>query len=137
VTLKLIKNIRILGVSKDILEASQIPCENKNSKCDPLLSKNLMELIRKCVTPGKQDYPLNLFPNLDTTIRPITLELCCVVIRGIVLALEDDDALISSFTDLAIDMQKKLAQKLSEVIFSEDLFLEMFEEEYCLIEVRL
>lgn len=51
------------------------------------------------------------------------------------LALEDDDTFISSTTDLAIEMQKKLAQKLSEVVFSEDLFLEMFEEEYYLIEV--
>lgn len=80
---------------------------------------------------------MRVFEFLDTTLRPITLELCCVVIRGIVLALEDDDTFVISITDLAIEMQKKLAQKLSEVIFSEDLFLEMFEEEYYLIEVCL
>lgn len=49
--------------------------------------------------------------------------------------MEDDDEFISSVTDLAIEMQRKLAQKLSEVVFSEDLFLEMFEEEFYLIEV--
>lgn len=76
-----------------------------------------------------------IFFYLDTTLRPITLELCCVVIRGIVLALEDDDDFIVRVTNLAIEIQKKLAQKLNEVIFTEDLFLEMFEEEYCSVEV--
>lgn len=51
------------------------------------------------------------------------------------LALEDDDDFIVRVTNLAIEIQKKLAQKLNEVIFTEDLFLEMFEEEYCSVEV--
>jgi hypothetical protein len=110
-----------LGATKDLLEAAQFPCNKKNAKCDPHLTKNLLKVIERSVTP-------------DTTLRPITLELCCIVIRGLVLALEEDDVFIKEVADLAIEMQKRLAQKLSEVVFSEDLFLEMFEEEHYAID---
>jgi hypothetical protein len=35
------------------LEAAQIPCDKKNAKCDPQLARNITELIKKCVAPGK------------------------------------------------------------------------------------
>ncbi|KAI6241474.1 FPL domain-containing protein [Aphelenchoides fujianensis] len=108
------------GTSKEILEAAQFPCE-KNAKCDKSLADNLLKVLEKAMPA-------------DTPLRPITLELCCIVIRGLVLALEEDNTFIKQAADLALSIQKMLAQRLNEVVFTEDLFLEMFEEEQYLVE---
>ncbi|KAI6188018.1 FPL domain-containing protein [Aphelenchoides besseyi] len=109
------------GTVKEVLEAAQFPSEKKNAKCDKTLSANLLYVLEKATAS-------------DTSLRPITLELCCIVIRGLVLALEDDNAFIKSAADLALSIQNKLARRLNEIVFTEDLFLEMFEEEHYLVE---
>lgn len=69
------------------------------------------------------------------TLRPITLELCCIVIRGVVLALEDDSSIVETIVTACEKVQRRLAERLRASVFTEDLFLEMFEEESYNVEV--
>lgn len=73
---------------------------------------------------------LLLFHSLDTTLRAITLDLCSIVLRGLILALESDDAYHKQVEETLEKVEVQLAAKLRDVVYKNDIFLEMFEEEY-------
>ncbi|CAD5222270.1 unnamed protein product [Bursaphelenchus xylophilus] len=103
------------GVNKDTLEAAQIPLDKKSARCDPILASHLLKIIRKCVVK-------------DTPLRSVTLDICCIVLRGLILALEEDDQFHKDIEATLDEVQEQLASKLREV--DNEIFLEMFEEEH-------
>ncbi|CAD5216835.1 unnamed protein product [Bursaphelenchus okinawaensis] len=102
-------------VSQDILEAAQIPLEKKSARCDPLLASHLLKVLRKCVVK-------------DTPLRSVTIDLCCIVLRGLVLALEADDEFHREIEANIDDILTQLGAKLRDV--DNEMYLEMFEEEH-------
>lgn len=72
---------------------------------------------------------------LEARIRTFTLDLCCVVIRQLLLAME---ASVESHLECETRANKAKSQvvdALAPYVQSEDLFLEMFEDEYHSFEV--
>lgn len=63
-------------------------------------------------------------------LRPVTLDLCCLVLRGLILALEADTALHERAEQAVDAALLLLSAKLGEVVHAGDMFLEMFEEEH-------
>lgn len=74
---------------------------------------------------------------LGTSIRPITVDLCCIVLRRLLLALESDEFFHIAVEEAAKRTIQTLLGYLKNAIFSENLFLEMFEDEYYQIIVVL
>uniref|UniRef100_A0A914C4R6 FPL domain-containing protein n=1 Tax=Acrobeloides nanus TaxID=290746 RepID=A0A914C4R6_9BILA len=104
------------GVASDMLEAAQIPSLTNHGKIDSYLMERLSKIIE---TSGKSQTPL----------RIITLELCCILVRRLLLAQESEENL-KSVEEIARMAQSELVARLKNIIFTEDLFLEMFEDEY-------
>ena len=67
-------------------------------------------------------------------LRTITLELTCIVIRQLILA-QDSETNLKSIEDTSRKSQEALVERLKNIIFTDDLFLEMFEDEYYNLEV--
>uniref|UniRef100_A0A915EA78 FPL domain-containing protein n=1 Tax=Ditylenchus dipsaci TaxID=166011 RepID=A0A915EA78_9BILA len=105
------------SVTSEILDAAQFPCTGKSSKCDTQLMENLIRIIENCSQP-------------DTSIRPITIELACMVLRRLLIAIESDEFFHVAVEEAGRRSQTALLSYLRNLVFSENLFLEMFEDEY-------
>ena len=105
-----------------MLEAAQIPSLTNHGKIDSYLMERLSKIIE---TSGKS----------QTHLRIITLELCCILVRRLLLAQESEENL-KSVEEIARMAQSELVARLKNIIFTEDLFLEMFEDEYYNFEVK-
>lgn len=66
----------------------------------------------------------------DTSIRPITIDLCCIVLRHLFLALESDEFFHIAVEEAANRSMQTLLGYLRKAVLTENLFLEMFEDEY-------
>lgn len=71
----------------------------------------------------------------DNRIRPITLELACLVIRQILMTV-DDEKVHTSLTKLCFEVRLKLLSSIGQYVNGENLFLEWFEDEYAEFEVN-
>ncbi|CAI2348683.1 unnamed protein product [Caenorhabditis sp. 36 PRJEB53466] len=71
----------------------------------------------------------------DNRIRPITLELACLVIRQILMTVDDEKVHIN-LTDLCSKVRQKLLAVIGQYVNGENLFLEWFEDEYAEFEVN-
>uniref|UniRef100_A0A183BRV1 FPL domain-containing protein n=1 Tax=Globodera pallida TaxID=36090 RepID=A0A183BRV1_GLOPA len=106
------------GVQNELLLASQLPyCDGFTAKCDPELTESLIRIIENCSL-------------IDTPIRPITIQLCCVIFRRILVSLESDQHLHSTVELAVRRSQHKLQNVLRGALQTEKFFLEMFEDEY-------
>lgn len=71
----------------------------------------------------------------DAFIRTITVELCCIVLRQLLLVM---DASIDAQVECERRAEKVIASLVSMLtpsVYSEELFLEMFEDEFYNFEV--
>ncbi|KAK0418158.1 hypothetical protein QR680_013405 [Steinernema hermaphroditum] len=105
------------GVLSEVLEAAQIPCEEKSSKCDEDLLHHLTAIIDNCSKP-------------DSTTRTVTLELCALVLRRVILSSDDDDSLHKLIEEKVVRSKNALIAQLQGAVHQEELFLEMFEDEH-------
>lgn len=71
----------------------------------------------------------------DSFVRTITVELCCIVLKQLLLIMD-------ASTDAQVECEKRaekviasLISMLSPFVYSEELFLEMFEDEFYNFEV--
>lgn len=71
----------------------------------------------------------------DTYIRAVTVELCCIVLRRLLLALESDEFFHSAVEEAVRRSVAALMVQLRSAVFAENLFLEMFESEYYQLQV--
>ncbi|KAF1760202.1 hypothetical protein GCK72_008448 [Caenorhabditis remanei] len=71
----------------------------------------------------------------DNRIRPITLELACLVIRQILMTV-DDEKVHTNLTKLCSEVRLKLLGCIGQYVNGENLFLEWFEDEYAEFEVN-
>lgn len=71
----------------------------------------------------------------DNRIRPITLELACLVIRQILMTV-DDEKVHTNLTKLCSEVRLKLLGFIGQYVNHESLFLEWFEDEYAEFEVN-
>lgn len=67
----------------------------------------------------------------------VTLELCCVVIRQLLLAVDVQTEPYTRCERVADDARSDTVASLSVVVYTEELFLEMFEDEFYQFEVWL
>ncbi|MFH4974493.1 hypothetical protein AB6A40_001202 [Gnathostoma spinigerum] len=106
------------GVTEDLLDAAQI---SRNLVTEDAFDQNLFNSLLSV---------LQLSSQRDTTVRVVTVELCCMVLRWLLLAAKDESVLHPRALQQAEDAQSALISFLSSVIYTEELFLEMFEDEY-------
>lgn len=104
------------GVMEEILEAAQIK-PNSGRSGEGNLMAALLAILSAC-------------PRKEKTVRPITLELCCILLRRLLLDSDPDSEVHSQCEYIATSTRSQLVQSLSTAVYSEDLFLEMFEDEY-------
>ena len=79
-----------------------------------------------------------MFAESAAVVRPLTLELCCAVLRRLLLALEESDPLFQmAVEEAALRSEQRLLATLRAELATEKLFLEMFEDEYYQLEVSL
>lgn len=105
-----------------MLEAAQIPTVENNGKCDGLMMEKLLKIIE-------------IAGHNQIGLRSITLELCCIVIRRLLLAQDCDESFHVSIENALKTSQHSLVERLKTPLFTEELFLEMFEDEYYNFEV--
>ncbi|KAH7731494.1 hypothetical protein AAVH_00392 [Aphelenchoides avenae] len=105
------------GVISGILEAAQVPCPGKSQKCDTHLLEQLMHILQSCIVQ-------------DTSTRATTVELCSIVLRRLLLAMDVDESSHCTTTETISRIHKELVNRLKQPVTAEDMFLEMFEEEY-------
>ncbi|KAL7078231.1 hypothetical protein ACQ4LE_002404 [Meloidogyne hapla] len=105
------------AAQKELLNAAQLPFPGSTNKCDSELADCLIRIIENCSLT-------------DTLIRPITVELCTIVLRHILLCLESDQEFYSLVESSVRKTQHKLSNVLRGALQTEKFFLEMFEEEY-------
>lgn len=65
----------------------------------------------------------------------MTLELCCILLRRLLLDTDPDSEVHAQCDKVATDARSLLVRSLSAAVYSEELFLEMFEDEYYDFEV--
>ncbi|CAK5077018.1 unnamed protein product [Meloidogyne enterolobii] len=105
------------AAQKELLNAAQLPFPGSTNKCDSELADCLIRIIENCSLT-------------DTLIRPITVELCTIVLRHILLCLESDQEFYSLVESSVRKTLHKLSNVLRGALQTEKFFLEMFEEEY-------
>uniref|UniRef100_A0A8R1I2N6 FPL domain-containing protein n=1 Tax=Caenorhabditis japonica TaxID=281687 RepID=A0A8R1I2N6_CAEJA len=71
----------------------------------------------------------------ENRIRPISLELACLVIRQILMTV-DDEKFQTNLAKLCSDVRHKLLKVIGQYVNGENLFLEWFEDEYAEFEVN-
>ncbi|CAI5446636.1 unnamed protein product [Caenorhabditis angaria] len=108
----------------DDLEAPRSPEQTPppTKSCDSRLVDALCSIISAV---GKE----------NSNIRPLTLELACLVIRQILMTIDDDD-ILKNLTNLCGEVRESLVKSLGISVNSETLFLEWFEDEYAEFEVN-
>ncbi|VDD91083.1 unnamed protein product [Enterobius vermicularis] len=104
------------GVMDEILEAAQIKPNSSSSG-----EANLMAALFGILTASA---------NKGRTVRPVTLELCCILLRRLLLDTDPDSEVHAQCDKVATDARSLLVRSLSAAVYSEELFLEMFEDEY-------
>ncbi|KAM3723746.1 Protein CLEC16A [Dirofilaria immitis] len=104
------------GARKEILEAVQFTSDIIGSSNHNFLNR-LLDIITGSV-------------ETDAFIRTITIELCCIVLRQLLLV-------IDVCVDAQVECEKRaekviasLVSMLTPFVYSEELFLEMFEDEF-------
>jgi hypothetical protein len=119
------------------MDAARMPFPESTNKCDPELAEYLIRIIENSSLIGsfitlKRIFPFCIisFAIADTPIRPVTLELCCIVIRHILICSESDHAFYDSVDSAIRRTQHKLSNALKGALQTEKLFLEMFEDEF-------
>ncbi|GMT21112.1 hypothetical protein PFISCL1PPCAC_12409, partial [Pristionchus fissidentatus] len=115
------------GDADELLTAARLPHASKRERlsssssdrdCDP----RLMEALRLLVAAAGRS---------NCRLRTITLQLACLVLRHLVLAL-DSNEVHDQIRALAESTKKCLTARLSDAAFvhHKDLFVDMFDEEY-------
>lgn len=105
------------GVMDEILEAAQI---TPNGECKREEDSLLNELLAVLTASAKS----------ETTVRTVTIELCCVVLRQLLLAREEYAEAHLLCEQKADEARSAIVEALAPSIYADDLFLEMFEDEY-------
>lgn len=104
------------GVMDEILEAAQIK-PNSNRPGEGNLMAALFGILTAC-------------SRKERTVRPVTSELCCILLRRLLLDTDPDSEVHSQCEHVATNARSLLVRALSTAVYTEDLFLEMFEDEY-------
>lgn len=78
---------------------------------------------------------IEVFTVSDSAVRTITVELCCIVLRQLLLPAEEHADAYAFCEQTAVAARREIVNTLSSVVY-EDLFLEMFEDEYYHFEVH-
>ncbi|CAJ0941092.1 unnamed protein product, partial [Mesorhabditis belari] len=108
------------GDVSDILAAASIPHNGATGTvvtCEPRIVKCLIDVVESAA-------------KADSRLRPITLELTCIVLRQLVLTVDDDNTLHEAIARSASVVQAVMGTHLATALSKEQLFLEMFEDEY-------
>uniref|UniRef100_A0A914X1A1 Protein CLEC16A n=1 Tax=Plectus sambesii TaxID=2011161 RepID=A0A914X1A1_9BILA len=108
------------GVPDSLLEAAQIPAisSERGSRCDRELLGRLIDLI-SCA--GKR----------ESRVRLITVELCCLTLRQLILATDTGTNVIQDqFLAQLLTTREVIVNELADVIDQDDMFLDIFEDEY-------
>ncbi|PAV69883.1 hypothetical protein WR25_04840 [Diploscapter pachys] len=108
------------GTPSEAEERFQTPPEERH--CDGRVMDALLSIVDAVGKDGNR-------------VRPITLELACLVTRQILLAIEDE-AIPNVIAELARKVRQSLVDKLAPYVNTEQLFLEWFEDEYAEFEVN-
>ncbi|EPB79592.1 hypothetical protein ANCCEY_01288 [Ancylostoma ceylanicum] len=104
------------------LQVSSVDSIDSPTTCDERIIEALLSIVE---APG----------NEDSRLRPITLELACLVLRQILLVV-DHDQMHSSIGSKASHVLTRFIDRLGLYVNSENLFLEWFEDEYAEFEVN-
>ncbi|XGW17603.1 hypothetical protein V3C99_002305 [Haemonchus contortus] len=104
------------------LNHSSVDSSNPPMSCDERIIDALLSIVDAA---GKE----------DSRLRPITLELACLVLRQILLVV-DHDQMHSSISSKASHVLTCFVDRLGLYVNSENLFLEWFEDEYAEFEVN-
>ncbi|KAJ1347946.1 hypothetical protein KIN20_003133 [Parelaphostrongylus tenuis] len=115
------------------------PSDSSCSRSEPPISASSVEISDEPATCDKRiiDALLSIIDaaeNEDSRLRPITLELACLVLRQILMVV-DHDEMHSSIGTKAAHSIACLVDRLGLYVNSEHLFLEWFEDEYAEFEV--
>ncbi|KHN75962.1 Uncharacterized protein gop-1, partial [Toxocara canis] len=107
------------GVMAEILKAAQITA---SVDCEmPAREGSLLEVLLSIVSSSTKS---------DRTVRVVTVELCCVVLRQLLLAVDVHATPHARCQQIAEEARNDAVASLSAVVYTEELFLEMFEDEY-------
>ncbi|CAJ0578549.1 unnamed protein product, partial [Mesorhabditis spiculigera] len=104
----------------DILTAASIPHNGGSTPvptCEPRILKGLIEVVESAA-------------KADSRLRPVTLELACIVLRQLVLQADDDNNMHETIARSAGVVQAVMGTHLAAALSREQSFLEMFEDEY-------
>jgi len=74
---------------------------------------------------------------IDTSLRPVTIELCCIVLRRLLLSLEADQLFHTAVEDAVSRSMQSLVTTLRGIVLSDTLFLDMFEDEFYELQVGM
>jgi protein CLEC16A len=103
-------------ISGSFLEAAKVP---ELDEYNVHLMKQLILILESC-------------SQQETPIRAVTMELCGLVLRRLMLALDIDES-AHTFAETTVQkLYDEIVVRLRHPLTNEDLFLEMFEEEYFL-----
>lgn len=75
--------------------------------------------------------------SIDTSLRPATIELCCIVLRRLLLSLESDQLFHTAVEDAVNRSMQSLVATLRGIVLSDSLFLDMFEDEFYELQVEI
>lgn len=104
------------GVMDEILEAAQIK-PNSGRSNEGFLLGALLAILNACTRK-------------ERTVRPITTELCCILLRRLLLDTDPDAEVHSQCDSVATNARYQLIRCLSTAVYTDEQFLDMFEEEY-------
>ncbi|OZC11612.1 hypothetical protein X798_01473 [Onchocerca flexuosa] len=105
------------GARREILEAVQFTSGVIGSSNHNFLDK-LLDIITRSVEK-------------DAFIRTITVELCCIVLRQLLLVMDVSVDVQGECERRAEKVIASLVSMLTPFVYSDELFLEMFEDEFC------
>ncbi|KAL6728804.1 hypothetical protein Aduo_010539 [Ancylostoma duodenale] len=108
--------------SGPLINVSSVDSMDSPTTCDERIIEALLSIVEAA-------------GNEDSRLRPITLELACLVLRQILLVV-DHDQMHSSIGSKASHVLTRFIDRLGLYVNSENLFLEWFEDEYAEFEVN-
>uniref|UniRef100_A0A0K0DN33 FPL domain-containing protein n=1 Tax=Angiostrongylus cantonensis TaxID=6313 RepID=A0A0K0DN33_ANGCA len=108
--------------NESLTKASSVEALTEAATCDKRIIDALLSII-------------DAAGNEDSRLRPVTLELACLVLRQILMVV-DHDEMHSSIGNKAAHSLARLVDRLGLYVNSEHLFLEWFEDEYAEFEVN-
>ncbi|KAK6740546.1 hypothetical protein RB195_008793 [Necator americanus] len=133
------------GSVSELLSAANLPAirrrstESGYSRSGPLINLTSVESLDSPMSCDERiiETLLSIVEaagNEESRLRPITLELACLVLRQILLVV-DHDHIHSSIGSKASHVLTSFVDRLGLYVNSENLFLEWFEDEYAEFEV--